>query len=802
MKTKKKFKLYLISAFSIITLLVLYQNCIVSTPTNQRTTSGTSSSTSSTTTNSNPTDISLSSTSIAEEMPINSTVGFFATTDSDTRQTFTYTLVEGTGSTNNSSFSISNQQLLTKEIFDYETKSSYSIRVKTTDSAGGTYEKIFTITITQTTWYQSLLAGHSGGIGNVDSTSTASRFYAPGWLTTDGNNLFITDYKNHNIRKMVISSGEVSTLAGLALTTGSSNGIGTGARFKGLTGVTTDGSFLYISDTSNDTIRKVSTSNGVTYTLAGTAGSSGVTNATGADARFKSPMGITSDGTNLYVCDYGNNQIRAIAISSGVVTQFTTSGESLSGPMGITSDGTNLYVTNNTNYKILKIVISTKVASVFAGSGTNGFANATSSAANFSTVTGIAYDGTYIYVADTGNHTIRKIDSSGVVTTLAGGEGSANSGFVDGTGTVARFNTPTGLIVDSTNTYLYVADVGNLSIRKITLSTGAVTTVAGGGPLTQGTTDSTTNTSVRFNYPTGITSNGTYLFVADRGSHTIRKIKIASGETTTLAGTAGTSGSTNATGTSAKFYLPNDLTTDGSYLYAADSSNNLIRKISISTGAVTTLAGDGGIVIFKNPRGITTDGTYLYVADTEKHRIRKIIIDTGEVSTLAGTGIAGSLDHDTGTSATFNYPVGITTDGTNLFVADAYNHTIRKIVIATGVVSTLAGTASTSGYTDGTGTAAKFYYPLGISTNGTYLFVHDCGNHVFRKIDITTKEVTTFWGNNSYFGFKEGTSGYIPYFDNVLYPCSEMYNYKVHYDEDLDNFYFSFPSGVGKIIRQ
>ncbi len=211
---------------------------------------------------------------------------------------------------------------------------------------------------------------------------------------------------------------------------------------------------------------------------------------------------------------------------------------------------------------------------------------------------------------------------------------------------------------------------------------------------------------------------------------------------TTLAGT-GSTGSANGTGTSASFYYPNGITTDGTNLYVTDQSNHLIRKIVISTGAVTTVAGTGSSgsangtgtsASFNNPSGITTDGTNLYVADNSNHLIRKIVISTGAVTTLAGTGSSGSAN-GTGTSASFNNPFGITTDGTNLYVADRNNHLIRKIVISTGSVTTLAGTGSSGSTDNSTGTSASFYNPAGITTDGTNLYVADLGNHLVRKIE-------------------------------------------------------------------
>ena len=223
-------------------------------------------------------------------------------------------------------------------------------------------------------------------------------------------------------------------------------------------------------------------------------------------------------------------------------------------------------------------------------------------------------------------------------------------------------------------------------IRKIVISTGAVTTLAGN--TSSGSTDAT-GTAARFLYPTGITTDGTNLYVADRLNHKIRKIVISSGVVTTLAG-SGSEGSADGTGTSASFKYPNGITNDGTNLYVADRTNHTIRKIVISSGVVTTLAGSAGSsgstngtgtsAKFKFPYGITSDGTNLYLADGSNYVIRKIVISTGVVTTLAGSGSSGSTDA-AGTDATFNDPYGIYTDGTNLYVTENSNHKIRKIAL-------------------------------------------------------------------------------------------------------------------------
>ncbi len=273
--------------------------------------------------------------------------------------------------------------------------------------------------------------------------------------------------------------------------------------------------------------------------------------------------------------------------------------------------------------------------------------------------------------------------------------------------------------------------------------------------------------------PQGLTTDGVNLYVADTYNHTIRKIVIATGAVTTLAGKAGTFGSDNSTdgtGATARFYRPQGLTTDGENLYVADTDNHTIRQVVIATGAVTTLAGlaempgesdstdgTGATAQFNSPEGITTDNTNLYVSDRLNHTIRKIVIATGETTTLAGTAGMPGATNDFGTLATFNHPTSLTTDGSNLYVLDTGNHTIRKIVIATEEVTTLAGTVGTQGFADGTGTSATFDTPYGITTDGTNLYVSDNGNHTIRKIVIATKEVATLAGAVGTQGFADGT---------------------------------------------
>jgi sugar lactone lactonase YvrE len=259
------------------------------------------------------------------------------------------------------------------------------------------------------------------------------------------------------------------------------------------------------------------------------------------------------------------------------------------------------------------------------------------------------------------------------------------------------------------------------------------------------------------NSPEGMVTDGTNLYVADSSDHAIYHVAIATGVVTPFAGTVGSSGSLDGTGTAAQFNGPRGIATDGTNLYVTDYSNSTIRKIVLSTAAVTTIAGSvgspgsadgtGSVAHFNQPYGIVSAGGNLYVAERANNTIRRIVIATGVVTTLAGTaGSSGTAD-GTGSAARFNQPEGVATDGTSLYVADLQNHTIRRIVIATAAVTTLAGTPGAPGSTDGVGSAAQFNQPRGVTTDGTYLDVADTTNNMIRRILISTRAVATLAGS-------------------------------------------------------
>ena len=334
------------------------------------------------------------------------------------------------------------------------------------------------------------------------------------------------------------------------------DGLGALAEFSSPSAITTDNSYLYVADSGNNTIRKILISNGFVTTLAGKQGVAGVTDAVGGAARFYSPFGIAAYGANLFVADTTNNYIRQVVISNGAVSTLVKDAGELKNPQGIavSSDGANLFVADTTNNVIRKVDAHTGAVSIFAGSATtSGFTDNSDPAASlFHAPEGVVIVGNMLYVTDTDNNAIRQINiNTGVVSTLAGSAVldssttpptptaalAGNSDSTDGTGQTAQFNSPSGITTDGVS-FLYVTDTGNHTIRVVSISTGAVTTLAG----TAGTSGSTNGTggAALFNSPFGITYVGGNLYVADTNNNLIRKVVIATGKVTTLAGGAAT----------------------------------------------------------------------------------------------------------------------------------------------------------------------------------------------------------------------------------------------------------------------
>ena len=570
------------------------------------------------------------------------------------------------------------------------------------------------------------LAGRAESRGSVDGTRGAARFFGPNGVAVDPNgNLYVAD--GYSAIRKITPSGEVTTLAGLGV--GTSDGSETPPVFFNPSGVAVDANGnVYVADRDSHRIRKIS-AGGVVTTLAGWV-ASGNEDGPGITARFLNPTGVAVDAKgNVFVADQGNCTIRKIS-SSGVVTTLagrprwsgSEDGEGSAArfysPAVVAVDASgNVFVADMYNHTIRKISPTGVVTTLAGRAQERGDANGPGSAACFNYPASVDVDASGIlYVADSSNQTIRKVSPTGEVTTLAGPAGSSVG--------ASQLYRPSGVAADA-NANLYISD-GDHTIRRIDAS-GEVTTIAGRAGLT-GSADGPTS-AARFNSPggLGVDSSGN-VYVADWGNFTIRKVSPA-GEVTTLAGLAGSREIVDGVGSAARFFSPNDLAVDAiGNVYVADL--NTIRKIN-PAGVVTTLQDPegppGSPARSYFPEGVALDTAgNVYVAEggyQGNSRIQKISA-AGEVTTLAG-GQRGSAD-GLGSGAQFYSPNDVAVDASgNVFVADGYNHTIRKINPA-GEVSTVAGLARSRGSADGMGSTARFWSPVSLAVDASgNLFVAD-----------------------------------------------------------------------------
>ena len=425
-------------------------------------------------------------------------------------------------------------------------------------------------------------------------------------------------------------------------------------------------------------------------------------------------------------------------------------GASLIFPEGIAIDKAgNLYISTFSQQRVRKVDAKGVITTV-AGTGISGFSGDGGPAATaaLSFPTGIAIDAAgSLLIAAQGNSRIRKVDSSGIITTIAGNGVFGYSGD-GGPATQATLYGPWGITLDALGN-IYFSDIGNQRIRKIDTS-GIITTVAGNGTAGYNG-DGISATSASLNGPRGVLVDGAgNLYIADSENRRVRKVD-HSGIITTVAG----NGSSGVGGDGG---LATAASVTGNYL-TFDASGNLlisggsrVRKVDLSSQIITTIAGtfngfngDGHAALdtqFFIPTGILLDSAgNLLLADAGNARVRKI--STSQIVTTIAGGYIG--DGGPGTSASLNQPEHIAFDGAgNGYIADAGNNRVRKLT-PSGTISTIAGTGI-SGYSGdgGPATAATLFFPQAVAVNSSgNVFVADTGNGVIRKVD-TNGIITTF----------------------------------------------------------
>ena len=604
----------------------------------------------------------------------------------------------------------------------------------------------------------------TGAVGFTEGPRTSALLGRPAGVAADAlGNVFIADSGN-NVIRMVGSDGLLVTIAGTGVY-GLNNGPGSLAQFAYPTSIAVgpDGN-LYVSDTFNHRICKITRplTPGGAWTVSSLAGSAvgeaGSANGNGINARFNFPYGLDVDsGGNVYVADSGNNRIRKIT-PLGTASVYAGSGASgntdniapllarFSGPKGLVIAGGDIYVADTGNHRIRRIVPDGAIAgavSTTAGS-TAGFTDGLGVSSQFNGPSSLGTDdlGT-IFVVDEQNHSIRRMSLAGEVETEVG---VGTSGFVNGDSNFASFDSPTGVAIDADGNLL-IADTDNNVVRRVDIKPLSVAAT-----VIPGTTNANgiqVTTVIDF-AALGLDPLKTYYF---RWKSNTNGLTLPLGHSffTYQLPTVITAAATNLIPTSARLNAlvdPKSSVTTVVFEYSTDP--NMLPPYSVKAFAGSTTPGyadaQGASAAFFEPNGMVVNASgEVFVADRLNHRIRKIT-PSGLVSTFAGSGEAGFLN-DTGAAAQFENPNALAIDSTgNLYVADEANHCIRRITPA-GVVTTFAG-SGIAGFQNGTSASARFLYPTGVAVDSSNnVYVADSGNHMIRKIDAVTGAVTTFAGS-------------------------------------------------------
>ncbi len=654
------------------------------------------------------------------------------------------------------------------------------------------------------------ISGFSGDGGQA----TAAELNNPTGASFDKfNNYYIADCQNSRIRQVITTTGIINTYAGNGVSGYSGDGgPATAAEFAKPMNIAADHhGYVYIADHDNNVIRQINTSTGIINTIAGNNAFGSGYNGDGGqatDAELNNPSGVAVDTSgNIYIADQGNNVIREVTLSSGIIT--TVAGDNALGA-GFSGDGGlatsaqlnspyelwvrktgNIYIADVNNCVVREVIVSTGNISTIAGNhalgcafaGDGGLATAAQLNLPACAAFNVAGD---MFIADGGNQVVRVVNhSTNIITTLAGnntlGYGYSGDG---GVATSAQLHLPNAVAIDKTGNIL-IADYTNQVIRKI--NGGIITTIAGNyllGPGYAG--DGGAATAAELNNPSDVAVDASNnMYIADYSNNVIRKV--SGGIISTVAGNnafgAGYSGD-GGPATNAELNNPTGVAVDSvGNIYIADYANHVIREVTISNGNINTIAGnfslgggfsgDGGPAISAQlayPMRVKVGHGKILVSEVDSafvpvikgHRrvgvdggnqdIREInagIITTAAGNHALGTGFSG--DGGPATAAELNNPAGLAIDSMgNFYIADYSNQVIREV--SGGIITTVVGNHAYGAGFSGNGgpaTAAELNNPAGIAITNTEIYIADKENQVVRKVNIVPSGINTMISQGS-----------------------------------------------------
>lgn len=696
-------------------------------------------------------------------------------------------------------------------------------------------------------WAQNAVQTIAGG-GPNNLPALKASMGSPTSIALDGaGNVFITDLYSNRVYK-VAAAGNVAVVAGNGARGGISNGDGGPAITAKLTyptGVAVD-TFgnIFIADRTYCRVREVSATAGNISTVAGTGTCFYFGDGVPAiSAALNDPSGVAVDSSgNLFIADSNNCLIREVSGSTGVISTVAGTppdstgllhcgntgdgGPAISAKVGFVNglavDGSgNIFIADPSSCVVRKISASTGIISSVAGTGTCGYSGdgglATSATVN--APYGVVVDRSEnVFIADTSNCVIRKVSSSNAQISTVAGDHAVGCGYSGdgGLATSAQLNQPYGVAVDSSGD-IFIADYKNSAIREVSASNGSISTFAGvavpdpnrsghliGLPALSGDGYLATDGELGFlndtPYGAGLaTDSSGNVFIADTANNAIRKVSAATGIMTTVAGNGliGYSGD-GGPATAAQLFYPRDVAVDGSgNIFIMDTGNCVVRKITASTGIITTVAGtppdsagiyhcdfsgDGGpatsaqlypidLLIPAGAVAVDSAGN-IFIADTGNSVIREVSASTGIINTVAGIPLSipvGGGDGGPATSATLFAPYGVAVDKAgNIFIADTNDYAIREVMAVNGNIYTVAGNiALGQGFSGDGGPASSaqlrsVFGGLFLDAAGN-LFIPDPANCVIREVSGSTGNISTVAGtfnrNGTYFCGYAGDGG-------------------------------------------
>jgi sugar lactone lactonase YvrE len=613
--------------------------------------------------------------------------------------------------------------------------------------------------------------GRSGFSGDGGIATAAQLSYPWGVAVNTTGDLLITDNQNHRIRRIDANTGIITTVAGTGQPGFSGEGgLASSAMLSSPFGIAVDPvGNLIIADTGNYRIRKVDAKTGIITTVAGT-GTSGFSgdNGPATAASFAFPFQITLDAAgNIFVSDTFNQRIRKISAGNGTISTIAGSGQSdfsgdgglataaaLSNPVGVAVDAKgNVFIADQSNNRIRQVAADTKIISTIAGTQKAGFSGdgGLSTAAQLVLPNSVLVDASgNLLVGDAGNHRVRTISAASQTITTTVGTGQQAVTGDNGPATAAALGFPSALTFSASGD-LIIADTTNQRVRRVSAATGTITSIAGTGQA-QFSGDSGPAVEATLSFPQGVAldSQGN-VFIADSGNNRIRKIQAATGIITTIAGGDEGFAGDNGPAAISRLSSPKGIAVDAAgNLLIADSQNNRIRRIDAATGVITTVAGNGQQALSGDngpataaslafPTAVAIDSAgNLFIADNANSVIRKVAATTGIITTVVGDGrfnFAG--DGGQALAADLNQPYGLAlaADGT-IFIADQFNRRIRKVDAQSTTITTIAGNGQPGISGDG-GPAlnASFDRPLAVAIdNAGNVFIADAPNNRVRAV--------------------------------------------------------------------